>query len=115
VTNLPDGIRTVTESGDPQVAGVLKAHVASMEGRLRDGRDFNMFSPTLPVLFENKDKIMTRVEATETGIIVTQTSRDPAVVAALQGHAEEVSELVRDGMEAMMRSARARMGAARGR
>jgi hypothetical protein len=109
VTNLPDGIRTVTESADPQVAQAIKAHVASMEQRLKDGREFNMFSPTLPVLFQNKDKIKTVVETTETGSIMTQTSSDATVVAALQAHAVEVSELARDGMAAMMRSARANM------
>jgi hypothetical protein len=110
VTNLPNGIRTITESADPQVAQAIKAHVASMEQRLKDGREFNMFSPTLPVLFQNKDKIKTVVETTATGSIMTQTSSDSTVVTALQAHAEEVSELARDGMAAMMRSARANMG-----
>jgi hypothetical protein len=110
VTNLPDGIRTVTESADPEVALAIKAHVASMAQRLKDGREFNMFSSTIPVLFQNKDKIKTVVETTETGSIVTQTSSDSTVVAALQAHAVEVSELARDGMAAMMRSARANMG-----
>jgi hypothetical protein len=106
VTNLPDGIRTVTESDDPQVAQLIKAHVGSMEKRLKEGRIFNLFSPTLPVLFENKDAIATAVETTEKGIVVTQTSTDAKVVAALQAHAVEVSELARDGMLAMMRAAR---------
>jgi hypothetical protein len=109
VTNLPDGIRTVTESDDPGVARAIKAHVASMETRLTGGKIFNLFSPTLPVLFENKDKIRTAVETTERGSTVTQTSADPAVVVALQTHALEVSELARDGMAAMMRAARTRM------
>jgi len=74
VANLPDGIRTVTESDDPGVARAIKAHVASMEKRLGDGKIFNLFSPTLPVLFENKDKIKTVVETTDRGSIVTQTS-----------------------------------------
>jgi hypothetical protein len=109
VENLPDGIRTVTESDDPQVAQALKAHVASMEQRLKDGRIFNLFSPTLPVLFENKDKITTTVEMTSNGAIVKQTSADAQVVAALQAHAGEVGELARDGMAAMMRGMRSRM------
>lgn len=109
VTNLPDGIKTVTETDDPQIAQALKAHVASMEKRLGEGREFNLFSPTIPVLFQNKDKIKTVVEMTDRGSIVTQTSNDPAVVAALQAHAVEVSELVRDGRFAMMRSAQAAM------
>lgn len=103
VTNLPDGIRTVTESDDPQVAQTIKAHVASMSQRLKDGREFNIFSPTLPVLFENRDKIHSVVEFTEKGSIVTRTSTDANVVAALQGHAAEVNELVQGGMFAMMR------------
>lgn len=109
VTNLPNGIRTVTESDDPKVAQTIKAHVASMEQRLKDGRVFNLFSPTIPVLFENKDKIKTTVEATEKGSALVQTSDDPKVVAALQAHAVEVSELARDGMAAMMRGMRAAM------
>ena len=109
VTNLPNGITTVTESDDPQVAQAIKAHVASMAQRLSTGQEFNMFSNTLPTLFEKKDKIKTAVETTEKGSVVTQTSDDSAVVAALQGHAVEVSELARGGMVAMMRSARANM------
>ena len=109
VTNLPDGIRTVTESDDPGVARSINAHVARMEKRLNEGRLFNLFSPTLPVLFENKDKIKTVVKMTDKGSTVTQTSADPKVVAALQAHAVEVSELARDGMAAMMRNMRANM------
>ena len=108
VSNLPNGIRTVTESDDPQVAQSIKAHVASMANRLEEGREFNLFSPTIPVLFQNKDKIRTAVEQTPNGVIVTQTSDDAKVVAALQAHAAEVSELARDGMVAMMRAAQAR-------
>jgi hypothetical protein len=110
VTNLANGIRTVTESDDPNVAKTLIAHVASMEQRKKDGQQFNLFSPTIPVLFENRDKIRTVVEPTPKGVIVTQTSADPKLVAALQAHAGEVSELARDGMAAMMRGMQARMG-----
>jgi hypothetical protein len=109
VENLADGIRTVTDSDDPAVARAIKAHVASMEKRLNEGRVFNIFSPTLPVLFENKDKIKTTVEFTEKGATVTQTSSEPKVVTALQAHAQEVSELAREGMVAMMRNMRRAM------
>jgi hypothetical protein len=111
VTNLPDGIRTVTESDDPRVAQAIKAHVASMSQRLKDGREFNIFSTTLPVLFENRDKIRSTVDMTEKGAVVTRTSTDAKVVAALQGHAAEVSELARDGMVAMRRGMMSRMAA----
>jgi hypothetical protein len=109
VTNLPNGIKTVTESDDPKVAQTIKAHVSSMSERLKDGREFNIFSTTLPVLFENRDKIKSEVTVTEKGSIVTRTSSDPKVVAALHGHAAEVTELVQEGMVAMRRGMMSRM------
>jgi hypothetical protein len=109
VTSLSDGIRTVTESDDPQVAQKIKAHVASMVQRLSEGKEFNLFSKTIPVLFDNRDKIKTTVETTAKGSVVTQTSTDAKVVTALQEHATEVDELVREGMVAMMRNMRLNM------
>jgi hypothetical protein len=109
VTNLPNGIKTVTESDNPQVAQAIKEHVASMGKRLKDGRQFSMFSPTLPVLFQNRDKIHTEVTTTNNGAVVIQASSDAAVVTALQSHAVEVSTLSREGMAAMHRSAMAAM------
>jgi hypothetical protein len=109
VANLPNGIRTVTESDDPRVAQTIKAHVASMSQRLKDGREFNIFSPTLPVLFDNREKITTVIEVTEKGSVLTQTSNDAKVVAALQGHAVEVTELAAEGPVAMRRGMMSRM------
>lgn len=110
VTNLPSGIRTVTESSDPQVAQAIQGHVASMDGRLADGRVFNRFSENLPVLFDAKDKLKSEIKMTERGAIVTQTSDDPKVVAALQAHAQEVSDLAHEGRATMMRAAMAARG-----
>lgn len=110
VTNLPDGIRTVTESDDPRVAAFIKQHVAAMGERVRTQRDpgLPIESDALRAIFRNYDKIKTSVETTEKGVIVNQTSNDPETVAVLQQHASEVSELVRDGMlavrAAMMRN-----------
>jgi hypothetical protein len=109
VTRLPDGIRTVTESDDPKIAQDIKAHVASMSGRLKDGREFNIFSTTLPVIFDNAKNIKSAVEFTAKGAIVTRTSTDAKVVAALQGHADEVTELVKEGPVAFHRGIDARM------
>jgi hypothetical protein len=103
VVHLPNGIRTLTESSTPTVAAFIKAHVASMERRLEEGEVFNLFSPTLPILFEDYDRIYSEVEYTPTGVAVVQTSDDPVLVEALQAHAAEVTELVNEGMAAMMR------------
>jgi hypothetical protein len=110
VTNLPDGIRTVTESDDSRIASSIKEHVASMGERVNTQRDpgLPIESEALRAIFRNKDKINTTVETTEKGVIVIQTSSDQETVAALQQHASEVSDLVRDGMlavqTAMMRN-----------
>jgi hypothetical protein len=103
VVHLPNGIRTVTESPHPEVASAIVAHVASMEARLEAGEVFNLFSHTLPAIFEGYDRIDSEFEYTDRGVAVVQTSDDPALVEALQGHAEEVTEMVDEGMAAMMR------------
>jgi hypothetical protein len=58
-------------------------------------------SPAVHAIYANKDKIATTSEPTANGIVVTQTSSDPKVIALLQEHAVEVSELVRGGMAAV--------------
>lgn len=110
VTNLPDGIRTVTESDDSQVAQTIKKHVAEMGQRVQEGRDpgLPIETPALHAIFRHKDKIKTTYEVTEKGIIVVQTSTDATAVKALQDHAAEVTDLVQRGMvaahEAMMKN-----------
>ena len=103
VTNLADGIRTVTESDDPQIARLIKEHVASMGERVRAGKMLGVpiESPAVHAIYANKDKIRTTAEPTEKGVIVVQTSTDPKIIALLQEHAVEVSDLVRGGMTAM--------------
>jgi hypothetical protein len=103
VTNLPNGIRTVTESSDPRIAQILRDHVTSSRKRVETGNDpgLPIESPALRSIYQNYDKIRTTVEATATGIMVTQTSTDQPTVAALQQHASEVTDFVKDGMAAM--------------
>ena len=103
VTNLPNGIKTVTTSSDPQVLETLISHVSGMINRIEEGRDPQIMiqSQTLDILFERRDKIMTDIETNDAGIVVTQTSDDPEVVAALQKHAGEVSDMAERGMQAV--------------
>jgi hypothetical protein len=120
VTNLPDGIRTVTESDDPAVAQTIKTHVADMMRRVEagDNADLPMQTSRLRAIFRNKDKIRTSVETTEKGVVVVQTSNDAETVAALQAHASDVTGLVQGGMPAlhaaMMREGGRTHGAAMG-
>jgi len=116
VTNLTDGIRTVTESDDPAVAETIRKHVADMGKRVDEGRDpgLPIESPALHAIFRDKDKIKSTYEVTEKGIIVVQTSTDARAVKALQDHAAEVTDLAQRGMvaahEAMMKNHGGMMG-----
>jgi hypothetical protein len=116
VTNLPDGIRTVTESDDPKLAETIKKHVAEMGTRVDEGRDpgLPIETPALHAIFDHKDKIKTAYEVTEKGIVVVQTSTDATAVKALQDHAAEVTDLAKRGMvaahEAMMKNGGGMMG-----
>jgi hypothetical protein len=103
VTNLPDGVRTVTASDDARIAALLKGHVSRMNVLVDAGRDPNlpMESPALRTLFRKFATIRTSSKVTATGVVVTQTSSDPETVAALQQHASEVTTFVDQGMAAM--------------
>jgi hypothetical protein len=103
VTNRPDGIRTLTESADPRIAQLIKEHAISSNKQVEAGKDPGLAieSDALHAIFENYDKIHTTIETTATGVVVTQASRDQTVVAALQQHASEVTDFVKDGMAAM--------------
>jgi len=103
VTNLPNGIRTVTESDDPKVSQLIKDHATTMIDRVEKGSDprLPIESPALHRIFRDKDKIHTVIETTAKGVAVVQTSTDPKVVAELQQHAAEVSDLVHGGMAAV--------------
>lgn len=103
VETLPNGIRTVTLSDDPEVLGALVSHVVGMIDRVEMGRDPGVFiqSPTLDILFERRATITTDILPIDGGIEVTQTSTDPEVVAALHTHAAEVSGMVERGMQAV--------------
>lgn len=109
VVNLPNGIRTVTESDDPTLARQLKAHVAATGEFVAQGRDPNlpMSTAALHGVLQNGVRITRVTSVTEKGVVVTETSADSATVALLQAHAAEVTDLVNRGMaaaqEAMMK------------
>lgn len=103
VENLPNGIRTVTETEDDDLRDSIITHVAFMVTRLEEGRNPKVIiqSPTLDLLFDKYDEIETTIEMTALGIEVIQTSANGEVVALLQQHAAEVSDLSERGMQAV--------------
>jgi hypothetical protein len=103
VTNLPNGIRTLTESDDPVMAQQIKKHVAATGEFVAKGVDpkLPMSTPALHGVLINCKKIARQTELTAKGVLVTETSTDSATVALMQAHAAEVTDLVNRGMAAM--------------
>jgi hypothetical protein len=100
---LPNGIKTLTETKDEELRAALVGHSAGMITSVEQGENpqIPIQSPTLKTLFEGRDTIVTEIEITDYGIAIIQTSTDPKVVAALQEHALEVSDLAERSMEAV--------------
>ena len=103
VTNLPNGIRTVTRSSDEDVMAVLVNHIVGMVDRVSRGDDPKIFiqSPTLDILFASGGEMQSQIDVTEEGIVVVRTSTDPDVVEALHVHAAEISDMADRGMQAV--------------
>lgn len=103
VTVLANGIDTVTESDNPEIAAKLKTHVSAMYGRLKDGRAIHQHDPLFAELFEHADQIDANITYTDKGLHVVETSTDPAVAHLLHRHAETVDAFIKNGMAEMMK------------
>jgi hypothetical protein len=100
VEEIPGGIRSVTESDNLQVAALIQKHVPRMYQRIENGQGIPMImmSSTLPIMAQNPDLYQRQFEITSKGIIVTETSQDPDMVAVIRKHAHEVTGFVEVGM-----------------
>lgn len=112
VTNLPNGIRTITRSSDKAVMAALVSHITGMVDRVGRGDDPKIFiqSPTLDILFARGAEMQSQIDVREDGIVVLRTSNDPDVVAALHTHAAEVSDMADRGMQAVHEAMAQRAG-----
>jgi len=103
VENLPNGIHTITTAKTPELHQFLVSHVIGMIDRVEKKDDPKVFiqSPTLDIFFLRPESIKTKIDVTEKGIEILQTSDDPEMVKALQIHAAEVTDMVNRGMQAV--------------
>lgn len=99
-----DGVETITESLNPDVARLLQTHVAAMLARVKEARPIHQRDPLFAELFRNADRIDARHEVTAAGVRVVETSADPYVVKLLQAHAEVVSAFIANGRSEMMKN-----------
>ncbi|OYP36595.1 DsrE family protein [Rhodopirellula sp. MGV] len=104
VTELPNGVETLTESADPDVADKIKEHVSWMEYRIENTNPIRMRDPLFAELFKHTDKIEMKHVDTENGVRVTETSSDPAVAKLIQAHAKVVTGFVERGFAEAMKN-----------
>jgi hypothetical protein len=104
VTNLPNGVETVTESDDPKIVEKLQAHVASMYKRVEEKRPIHARDPLFAEIFRNADKITMKLEKTKKGVTVVETSDDAYVAKLIQTHAEVVNLFLKNGRSEMMKN-----------
>jgi hypothetical protein len=104
VTVRADGVETLTESDDPELAKTIRAHVDSMYDRVENVNPIHMRDPLFRAIFEHASKIVMVREQTPKGIKVVETSTDPYVVKLIQAHAEVVSRFIENGRAEAMKN-----------
>ena len=97
VKHLDNGVETVTESDDAEIAKKIQEHVAAMHKRVTKPNPIHLRDPLFAALFRHTDKIEMKIENTEKGVRVTEISDDPQVVPLIQAHAAVVSLFVKNG------------------
>ncbi|MBI2807809.1 MAG: hypothetical protein HYX68_22740 [Planctomycetes bacterium] len=103
VKRLPNGVETVTTSGDEAVAGKIQVHVKAMYERLQKKQAIRPMDPLFAAIFENADKIDIEITKLPDGLRVKETSKDAYAVMLIHAHADVVDRFVQEGMAAMMK------------
>lgn len=104
VEDIPNGVRTVTTSDDPEVAALIRRHVRQMAARYDRDQPIRMMDPVFRELFRNRDRASLNYQDIPGGIRVTHTSDDPNVILLIRQHARHfVSEAAEEGMTRVMR------------
>lgn len=99
VKTLDNGVETVTESDNPEVAKKIQEHVAAMHERVKSGHGLRYWDELFATLFEHHAKIAMTYERIEKGVRVKETSENPYVAKLVQAHAAVVSKFVESGFD----------------
>lgn len=99
VTMLKQGVETITESDDPEIAAKIQEHVEGMYARVKDVKPIRMHDPLFVEIFRHAKKIEMKHELTEKGVKVVETSEDPYVAKLIKEHAKVVSAFVSKGFD----------------
>lgn len=99
VKKLDDGVETLTESENAEVASKIQEHAASMHRRIKEGRGLRFWDDLFAAIFKHSQSIDMVVENTDSGVRVRETSKVPAVALLIQAHADVVSAFVANGFD----------------
>ena len=104
VEDIPNGVRTVTTSKNPNVTKLIREHVWQMKRRIEDGQPIRQMDPLFVEVFKNHQHIHMNIEDVPGGVRVEETADDARVVPLVRQHARKaVSEFAAEGMPRAMR------------
>ncbi|GEM_PF-6834520 len=100
VEEIPNGVRTVTTSNDPEITKLIRTHVGEMKKRIEGDHPIRTLDPLYREIFRHHDKIKLEIEDIPGGVRVTETSSDPQIVLLIRQRAKRAeSEFVSGGMK----------------
>jgi len=99
VREVPNGVETVTESDNAEVAELIQDHVAAMKVRVENGYRLRQWDPMFVAVFDHAEKIRIEFVKTAHGMSVREVSDDPYVARLIQAHARMVSGFAARGIE----------------
>ena len=100
VEDIPNGIQTVTTTGDPELLEPLRKHVQEMSAVLEEGGHVRKWDPLFAEIFEHGEAIQIEIEEIDDGVRVTETSKDEEVVKLIRAHARKIDQFVARGQDA---------------
>jgi hypothetical protein len=104
VLEQPDGIRTLTRSGAPELVALIQEHALAMHQRLREGMGLRFWDPAFREIFAAREQVHMSIQLLPDGVAVEETSADTNVVKLIQAHGRGVSAFVREGFAAAARA-----------
>ncbi|AOV18689.1 hypothetical protein BJI67_15535 [Acidihalobacter aeolianus] len=104
VTYLPDGIRAVTTSDQPDLVRLIQEHAQAMHQRMSEGFGLRFWDPAFLEIFAQADAIVFKIGMLPNGVVANSTSEDPNVVKLIYTHAQAVSSFVDEGFIAARRA-----------
>jgi hypothetical protein len=103
VTQLRDGVDTLTESDNPKVTALLQRHLDAMVARVHEARPIHQRDPLFREIFANSEHIRMEVRRTAKGVRVIETSEDPYVTKLIKQHAEVIGLFIANGRAEAMK------------